>query len=152
VVNAIKEFPYIALQSVTRTSAIARNFPNHPLHPSHSFMRPPANPAGKRIGNKRWFKYSIQNLKNGMVHHPIAHRRFVNMPSLWIRNIKTIIRPMPICFVFERMVQFENMLFQFPIKTQNIRLVSFSLPEFFPCLKQVFRRNDFSKQISVMLH
>ena len=142
-INAVKEFPYVAFQDKTRIRTIFTHRAKHLCQIFNAFMRALTDSARKRGRNEDRLKKWIQNSKKCVVEHSISHRRFVYMSPLRVANVKARIRSMPICFVSQFPLQFKNMLFEILLKSQNIRLPTLIAPEFVPRQKQVFCTGDF---------
>lgn len=119
-VHRIKKFLYVALQRITRLRIIPTNLACHLLKRKHPIVRPFADPARKRCGDKGRLKYRIQNAKNGVMDDSVAHCRFMYMSHLRVTNVKAAIRAVFVLFCTQAAMQRKDIFLQVPFKLQYI--------------------------------
>ena len=87
-INARKEFTDVALENPTLPCAIfthdAMEFPKA----INGSMRPLPISARKRIRNKCPVEKGVEHAVNGMMEKPIPHAGLVDVPRLWVGDIK----------------------------------------------------------------
>jgi len=140
-VNRIKEFSDIALQSIALSGIILAYSSNHFRNFFHSLVCSFAYAARKRIWNKGRFKYWIQNVEYRMVQYSIAYCGFVDMTKFWIVNIKAGITTMFVCFITKIPIYLKNILFKIFLKAKDIKFFPFTLFKFIPRQKKILRLN-----------
>lgn len=134
-VNTVKEFLDVALQSVTGTRIIIARLTKHLFNCLYSFVSTFIYSARKRSGYKGGLENRIEYLKKGMVQNPISDSSFMNMPKLRISNIKTFVISMSVNLRFDISAQLKNILFKIFLKEQYISLATFSFPKLSPSQK-----------------
>jgi len=139
VINVIKEFLYIALQSIAHSCIVLARFLKHFLHSFDSFVCAFADATRKRIGYKSWLENRIQNIEDSMMKNTVSYCRFVNMTKLWVGNIKIRIRIVFVVFVFKISTKLKNIMLKIFFKFQDINFQLLALLEFIPRQKQIFR-------------
>src|SRR3989338_2864830 len=84
------------------------------------------------VVNKFGVKYPIQFIKNQMMNQAITNSRLANNPVFRIPNMESNIRSVPISLILKLSVKFKNIIFQVPLKFQDIPLLLFLFPKFVP--------------------
>ncbi len=148
-VDTVKEFLHIAFQGITRFRVISAFFSEHSAHHLHAFMISFPDPAGKRVWYEGRLKDRIQDAEHRMMENPVAHRRFMNVPTLRVSYEESRIWPMPIRSVSELAVEREEIRLEIPFEFFHIRAHQLASLEFVPCGKQVFHGNYFIKYASI---
>jgi len=115
-------------------------------------MRAEPDPTRERCRDKSFFKDWIQYRKYCMMQNAVADFGFVNMALLRIGNVKAVITPVAIGFVFQIPMELEKVLFDMPLEFNDIRLVSLIGLERFPCREKIFHRNYFSEKVAIGFH
>lgn len=87
VINGRKELANVALESKTYPSGL-KNFTRIYAKPLYSFMCSLIFSARIRIGNKGRFKNRVKETKNRVMDDPITDSGLMDMPQLWIMDIK----------------------------------------------------------------
>lgn len=82
-----------------------------------------------------WLKYPDDCL----VDDAIAHRRFVNHPTLRIVDDKLLIRAVPVSSARELITQTKDVVLQVPLICLNVRLTSLPAAELSPGGEEVLR-------------
>jgi hypothetical protein len=152
VVDAVEKLPHIALQCVAGARTIAAHCSEHFRQSLYSFVRALADTTRKGVGDEAGLEHRIKLLKNGVVQHSIAHRRFVDVPELRVGDIKGGVRAVFVCFVSEVAMQLKNVLLQFFFKLHDIVLAPLVLLELVPCIEQVLDRGHVFKYSLVRFH
>jgi hypothetical protein len=131
-IDGIKEFSDIALQSIALASVIFTHCTKHVRNFLDAFVGTFVDAARIRIVDKCRLEYFIQNGKSGVVKHPISDNSLMYPSDLRIMYPKSLVWPMPIRFILQVAVQVENIMFNIQLKLCNVRLVPFIRLEYLP--------------------
>src|SRR3989338_355226 len=132
-IHAVEKLLNIAFQYKARPRSVRADFSHHSFERFYSFVIAESYPAGKRGGNKSFFKNRVDDGKDGVVKDAVAHRRFVDVPLFRVPNIKAFVSAMLVGFIFQLTMKLKYILLETPLESPNI----FFLP--FIALKRVPR-------------
>lgn len=100
-VDGVEELPYVALERVAGTRVVTTYGTNHFGNLLYSLVCTFTNTARERCRNKSWLKDWIENAKNRVVKHAVAHSRLVDSPEFWVVNPETLVSSVSIDTVLE---------------------------------------------------
>ena len=80
-----------------------------------------------------------------MMNDPISNGGFINMPFLWVANVKISIISVFVLLAHQIPPELKDVLLQILFEFQNVWLFGFANLKFLPCQKQVFNINNFIK-------
>ena len=145
VVYAVKKLSDVAFQNEARTHAVLADLSCHALKNRNALMRAISDAAGKRCWDKYRFKDWIYGRKNSVMNDAVANAGLVDMPLFRIADVEAGIWAVCVGLIFQFAMKSENMFFQVPLKSHDIRPVSFIALKRIPCQKEIFRRYDAPK-------
>lgn len=104
-VNIGKKLPDVAFQNPNGPSMVPRDFSRVKPESINTALHPFVKTARKGVKNKLSVIKRIQGAVNGVVDETVPHARFVNITRFWIVNLKCKIWSMLVCFIFQLMMQ-----------------------------------------------
>jgi hypothetical protein len=125
-IHRIKELPHIEFQGENISRIFPAQLAAEFLEARDRPVRSLPDPAGIRIENETLVENLIQNPKNSMMQDSIANCCLVDSSQLWIANGECGIMGMFMGFVFQFVVQSEQIVFQIQFEFQHIRFFHLS--------------------------
>ena len=136
-INGRKELLDVTLERKTFSLSL-KNFARIYAQPLYSLMCSFIFSARIRIGNKGRFKNRVKETKNRVMDDPIADGSFMDVPQLWIVNIKIDILTVSIPFMDQFAMKLKEVISQMPLEKLDIGLAPF------PSLKSSHASRRFS--------
>src|SRR6266481_524486 len=149
VINAVEEFPHIALEDETIARSVFCDSACFAFQNVHAFMRTEPDAAREGCRDEGLFKDGIQDGKNGVMKNSVAHIGFMDMTLLRIADIEAVIRAVAVRSVFEVAVKLKNILLEIPLEFRDIRLLAFVRLERFPRFEEILRRYDALEKVAI---
>jgi hypothetical protein len=96
----------------------------------------------KTIKDEPTFKKRLNHVHEGLVHHSIFYRCFMDATLFWVKDRE---RPIGIVSITARpqlIAQVEKIIFKLTFELNNIRSRMLACTKTTPCVKQVLKRAD----------
>lgn len=97
---------------------------------------------------KKWIQFSIYRA----MKQAVANFCLMNIPWFRVGDVKSVIRAMPIGFLFKLVMQKKNIVHKSQLKLLDIFFLSFAFYKFLPRAEQIFYRNDIVISMSELNH
>lgn len=140
-INRIEKLFNITLQPKTVLGVVLTHNSAHLLNTFDTSMRTLTNSTRKRVGNKGWFKQWREYTNNRVMKYSVSNSRFMDMPLFWVSDVKTAVRSMLVRFVLKFPMQCKDVLFQVPLKLQDVLFLALVSTKTLPGNEQTFRGN-----------
>lgn len=140
VVDAVEEFPHIALKRIAWLCTVLTHRTKRSCQIFHALVRTLADSARKRGWDKSRLKNWIEDFKYCVMQDPVTHGRFVYAPQFRIVNHEHPVWSMTILFSAQFATEFKNFVLNIFLKRFDIRSVSLVTFENVPGLEQIFCR------------
>ena len=140
VIDIIKKLLNIAFQYEAITCVVFRDSSHYSLQNRDAFVRAESDATRERCRDKRRLENRIEHRRYSMMEDSVSDCRLVDVPLLGITDVKTFVRAVFVCFVFQIPMQLKNILFQIPLEALNVRLVPFISLKGIPRQEQILGR------------
>ncbi len=140
-INAVEEFPHVALKRVAWLRAVLAHGAERSCQIFHTFVRTLTDSARKRGRDKGRLENRIEYLEYRMMQDTISHRCFVNAAQFWIVNQKHSVRSVTIISGTQFATQLEDFVLNVLLKCLHIRPIPLIALENIPRLEQIVYRD-----------
>ena len=140
-IDILKEFSYIALQSKAMARVVLAHCTKRVRQIFHSLMRALIDSARERSGDEGWLKNWVKNFEYCMVKHSISDTRLMYATQFRVAKQEHPILSVAIGLVSQLVCQFKYFLFNVFLKYLYIWSITLVAFENLPCLEQVFWRD-----------
>ena len=137
-VDCFKEFFNVAFKGETRLKTITAYLSQHLIQNIYAFMCSFVDAARQRVWDKGWFKDWVKHSKYSVMKNAVSDSGFMDMPLLWIVDIKRGVSSVFVSFVFQISVELKDIFFKLPFKLLDIPFFLLVTFEFIPRQKQIF--------------
>ena len=151
-VDTVEELPHVAFERIACARIVAALRAEHIAHRLHTLVCAFPHLARKRSRYECRLEDRIENVKDRMVQHSVAHRRFVYPAAFGVMDPESVIQTMPVDLVAQIAMQLKDMPFDILLELGHVRLVALIAFERAPCGKKIFRRDDAPIYVFVDFH